>query len=147
ALDFRRRNLVQAARDLRNLSDISRALLLFEWPRVDARSQLFRETEPLYDRGFFRKDMKVPGARDIEQEIRKVLTERFVSLSRQAFKKGDYARQEAVATLVGETANAAATELEDEKLTLYKGLAPLAADLARLTRSPNASVRVAAARS
>ncbi len=148
ALDFRRKNLTRAANNLRNLSDISYALLLFEWPRVE-RSDLLRESEPPYDRGYFdeKKGKRMPGAREIEKEVRDKLTERFVKLSREAFKEGSYARQEAVANLVGETANTAATELKDERLTLYDGLAPLAKDLVRLTRSPSANVRVAAARS
>jgi len=93
ALDFRKKNLRRAAKQLRSLSDVASALLLPNWPIEDTSD---------YDQ----------EARDVDNEIRGELLERFVSGTREVFKDGAPSRQAAVAILLGETAIASATDVE-----------------------------------
>lgn len=133
AVSFRQKNLTDAARDLKSLGDLSLALLL-EWP-VAPKSKQELDSESEFDR----------KSRAIEAKVRAGLTERFVAGVQKALRTGQPGRQVAVANLVSETA-ASASDLPDERLVLFEGLAPLADDLAKLTRSGNARVSAAAAR-
>ncbi|MFO0877487.1 MAG: HEAT repeat domain-containing protein [Gemmataceae bacterium] len=139
ALDFRRRNLEQAARDLKTTSDLSRALLLIDWPRPP-RSRSERDAETKFDK----------GARDIESEIRREMAQLFVkkvqaTIRASATTPDAVAGQVATANLVGETVSSAG-DLQDESLLLYKEFEPLAENLATLVTAPSFRVREAAAR-
>lgn len=139
ALRFREANLKRAASKLVTASDLSRALLLIEWPRLP-RNIRDREAETKFD----------SGAREIERRLREDLAKRFIQQVRQTLKgqpltKDDVAKQEATINLAGETV-ASAGDLEDESLLLYKPLEPLVEDLAALASAKNSKVREAAAR-
>ncbi len=139
ALDFRKANLKKAADGLKTTSDISRALMLIDWPR-SSRNYVDPTYENRYDR----------GAREIEREVREELAKRLVkevraAIQEEARSEADAARQIATANLVGETMNSVG-DAQDDNLLLYKDLDPLAKDLARLVDAPNPLVRNAAAR-
>lgn len=139
ALEFRRKNLEAAARNLKTTSDLSRALLLIDWPRTP-RSRVERDAETKYDK----------GSRDIEAEIRKRMAQEFVKQVQQVIQTvaatpDEVARKVATANLVGETM-ASAGDLQDENLLLYNEFEPLAANLAGLMTAPSYRVREAAAR-
>ncbi|MFO0844034.1 MAG: HEAT repeat domain-containing protein [Gemmataceae bacterium] len=139
ALDFRRRNLEKTAQALKTTSDLSRALLLIDWPRPP-RNRSERDAETKYDR----------GARDIERKVREDIAGRFVkevqaTIRTPAASADDYARKIATANLVGETV-AGAGDLQDQDLLLYTDLKPLAEDLATLVTARSPAVREAAAR-
>jgi HEAT repeat protein len=140
ALRYRQDSLEKAASELRTPSDLSRALLLIDWPRAP-RNKVEREAETKYDR----------AARDLEHKIREEMTARFIRSVRDAFRapadSADAAtRQVATANLVGETVSAAGDPTDDQLLSLYRSLQPLAKDLASLAPSPRHLVREAAAR-
>jgi HEAT repeat protein len=136
-LDFRRKNLKAAADRVRKASDLSRALLLVEWRSEGERTGAVR--------GLSGKEAAPDTeARKIEQDARKSLSDRFVARVQEIIKRGSAEQQVAVANLVRETVSSAGGQ-RDEDLRLFKDLAPLADDLVRLTRSPNARVRAAAA--
>jgi HEAT repeat protein len=141
ALDFRKKNLNRAAANLRSLSDIAQALLLPTWPIEDTSD---------YDQ----------AARDVDNEVREALLDRFIKGTRAAFRDGTPSRQAAVAILLGETAIASATDLDrspleakdrakrmaDTRENLFRELSRLTPDLAKLTSSSSPLVRGAAAR-
>ncbi len=139
ALKYRQDTLTKAEQDLRTASDLSRALLLLEWPRPAAtRSELEAETK-------FERE-----ARKIEEGVRKKMTDRLVRAVRDVFRTpvatpDDATRQIAMANLVGETV-AAADPQERAMKGLYDELQKLAKDLADLSTSPRYPVREAAAR-
>jgi HEAT repeat protein len=130
ALAFRRARLEKAARQIRSLGDISRALLLVEWPVVERIPSI---------------DKAEQDARDIEVQVREELTARFEQGVRKVMRSGSQGQLVAVSNLVGETVVGAAA-LGDKRLSLYQKLADLAPDLAELTKPPRPEVRFAAAR-
>jgi HEAT repeat protein len=139
ALKFRRENLEKARKLLKNPSDLSRALLLLDWPRVP-RPGISRGEESKYDR----------GARDIERKVREEMAADFRRqvqeiILRDARTPDAIARQVATTNLVGETV-ASAADLQDETLYLHRDLEPLVKDLARLAGASSYRVREAAAR-
>src|SRR5262249_31917176 len=129
AVAFRKKNLNDAANNVKSLSDLSLALLLLEWPvtRSSGESDFALRSRP------------------IEQAVRKGMTQRFVAGLRKVMTGGKPGRQVAVANLTGETVSGA-SDLPDERLALFEGLSPLTDDLVKLTKSSNAQVRAAAAR-
>src|SRR6266536_1829871 len=70
AVRFRRENLERTSKDLRSLSDISRALVLLEWPilKYDPARRRFILPESGYE----------AEARDIEVKVRADLARRFL---------------------------------------------------------------------
>jgi HEAT repeat protein len=141
ALDFRKKNLNRAADNLRSLSDVAQALLLPTWPIEDTSD---------YDQ----------AARDVDNDVRDALLNRFIKGIRGAFRDGSPSRQAAVAILLGETAIASAADVDrgpleakdrakrmaDTRENLFRELSKLTPDLAKLTSSPSPLVRGSAAR-
>ncbi|MFM7148348.1 MAG: HEAT repeat domain-containing protein, partial [Gemmataceae bacterium] len=138
ALDFRKKNLTEKAAKLATLSELSRALLLIEWPKPVKPSDL--RTYPLFDQSSF----------EIEGEVRKKMGDQFIKMVREATRKpansaDEVARLTATLDLVGETV-ASAGDLQDENLVLYRELEPLAKDIATLADAPSDEVRRYAAK-
>lgn len=140
AVQFREQNLEKAAKNLKTASELSRALLLIDWP-TPPKDKFGRDSETKYDR----------ESRDIERKVRSEMIARFGKLVRQAFETEATsvdagARQIATANMVGETVGSAGIVTDDLLVALYADLQPLAKDLAKLTASPQFRVREAAAR-
>lgn len=140
ALAYRKQVLEQAAKGLVTPSDLGRALLLTDWPKLP-KDPLMRAGETKYDR----------ESRVLERRIREELTKRFIQAVRTTF--GTEAatleqgmRQIATANLVGEIVAGAGFPEDDLLQSLYQQLQPLAKDLAQLTTSSQFRVREAAAR-
>jgi hypothetical protein len=129
ALTFREQALTKAARKITTLADLSRALLLYEWPLRSEDIRLARDEA---------------AVRDIEHKIRTQLTERFARGVQDVLARGDATRLAAVCSLVAETI-AGASALGDERLSLFEGLDDLAPDLVHLTRNHSPLVEQAAA--
>ncbi|MFO0925497.1 MAG: HEAT repeat domain-containing protein [Gemmataceae bacterium] len=134
ALEFRERNLKQAAANLKNLSQLARALLLTDWPRSPRTAIELRQESP-FDR----------ESRKIERGVREAIARRIVDRATQVARSGTVAQKETTASMIGETV-AAASELADEWRTLSKPLLELADVLETMTADGNTAVRDAAAR-
>jgi HEAT repeat protein len=157
AVAFRKKNLEEAASQLKRPNQLAAALLLSEWPLETAL--------PL-------KGTYEDAAARVEKEVRDKMVDRLIIEARRAFTKGPPALQVAVATLVGEMVSALAGDLGEEareKLRsrelskglgkdptgkprdaarglLYNKLLDLAEDLKKLAGSSSPAVRTATAR-
>ncbi len=140
-LAFRKKNIEAASRRLTGITDLSRALLLPEWRATD------RTGVP----GGLRIGNFDIEARIIEQTVRDDVAKRFVEKVRTGLKSPGTGEKRgvALANLIGETM-ASASNLGDDRLTLYHQLAPLARDLARQVEEdralPPPAIRAASAR-
>jgi HEAT repeat protein len=146
----RRRKLEEAAHNLRNLGDMSRAMLLLEW----------------------RATHLSPQEADIDRQIRDSVIENFEQGLRAVMRRGDTVQRIAAANLIGDTVSGARRQdietvelvanLEPrrpgERIGAPRGVLPtyrflrermktMVADLDRLARDPSPEVRIAAARS
>jgi HEAT repeat protein len=130
ALRYRERTLTRDASKIRTLSDLSRALLLFDWP--------VRSNDPTLA-------MEETAVRDIETKVRKDLSDRFVKGVTEVIDRGSDAEKAAVSSLVAETV-AGAGAFGDERLALYESMNTLAPELEKLARSGSPLVRQAAAK-
>ncbi len=143
SLQIRRQKLEEAARNLRSLGDMSRALLLLEW-----RSGQLR-----------------PQEADIDRQIRQMVIENFERGLRAIMRSGDVQQRIAAANLIGETVSGARrqdietveTELllrpSPDKRTgpagfryLRDRMKKMAGDLDNLANDPSPEVRISAAR-
>lgn len=142
AIQFRDKNLKEKAAKITLTSDLSRALLLLEWPDVDP------DLPPTnaFDR----------ASQVIEIKLRKELADRLAARVRATFARGSVTAQGATATIVGETAIAVNDQIAsrfqkktrpgEDLLYLEKVIAGLAPDLAKLAlATTNDRVRVATA--
>jgi HEAT repeat protein len=129
ALRYREKALNGAASKIRTLSNLSRALLLFDWP--------VRSNDPILSR-------EETAVRDIEAKVRKGLSDRFVKGVTEVIERGSEAEKAAVSSLVAETV-AGAGAFGDERLALYESMNTLAPELEKLARSGSPLVRQAAA--
>lgn len=135
ALEFREENLKKAAANLKTLSQLARALLLTDWPRSPRTAAELRQESP-FDR----------ESRRIERQVREGLAREIVERAKKIATSGTTVQKITTAALIGEAVSSA-SELADEWRTLSKQLLELAPVLEEMTKSSEAAVRDAAARS
>ncbi len=155
ALDFRRKNLEKAAKGLRTPAQLSKALLLLDWPGLAPRPQPGERPRPVLG-----EDTPYDiDSRGIESQIRVDMVKRFIAETREGLEgrpaaagrpavKPAAARQIALSNLVAETVlgdeNISAS---DAGLKLYVSVEQLVPALVKvLATTDNSQVKAAAAR-
>ena len=156
ALAFRKQNLNDAAAKLVSLSDLSRALLLVDWPPLDAEL----DADAADDK---KPESFEAGSRKIVTAVRSKMATRFNKGVKSVLQspRSSHAAKVAVANLIGETIVKASGQGDakiDDKKPAGKGDAPgkarlvsdidtkgFADELAKLTNDPNERVDVAVA--
>ena len=156
ALAFRRQNLNDTAAKLVSLSDLSRALLLVDWPPLDAELGADAADDK-------KAESFEAGSRKIVTALRSKMAARFNKGVKSVLQnpRSSHAAKVAVANLIGETIVKASGQGDakvDDKKPAGKGDAPgkarlvadidtkgFADELAKLTNDPNERVDVAVA--
>jgi HEAT repeat protein len=132
-LEYRRQELTTRIKALRTINELYRALLLSGW-RDDPKTRILLDINP-------KRNANEIKLWDLDRDMHTRVKDRLVAALR--FGMEQPTTRLAVATFIGEMGSAVRTSATVEPFGLTRSLAP---ELARLTRDPQAAVRLAAAR-